>query len=39
MDSFVKTTKEFKKVDAVYDSEEIIKMNKIYLKHGWRWFS
>ena len=36
---FLKTTKIFKKLDEVSDAEEILKMKKMHLNHGRRWFS
>ena len=39
LDSFVKTTKEFKKLNEVSDAEERIKMNKLHLNHGQQWLS
>ena len=39
LDSFVETTKEFKKLDEVNDSEDITKTKKMHLKHGRRCFS
>ena len=39
LDIFIETTKEFKKLDEVYDAEEIIKTKKMHFKHGRRWFS
>ena len=37
LDSFVDTTKEFKKLDEVEDADEINNMKKMHLNHGQRW--